>query len=211
MQQRTALKHFKTLDNFLNKYRVDLEQGKIYSLKTGKEVANYQYEGYYFYKSTLKGKCVRINKSHLIFWAGHGYLPPVHIHIDHIDGNPSNDSIHNLQELTSSQNSLKRKLNKRKYGYYGVRYLKESNKYRSYIKVNKRTYEFKKSKNIKVAATNRDMGVIKLFWKEYLKGGFMPPLNFPELLQKYAREMNDKKHMGQMEFDFAQNSALNRK
>ena len=39
----------------------------------------------------------------------------------------------------------------------------------------------------------------------------MPPLNFPELLQKYAKEMNDKKQMVQMQFDFAQNSAPNKK
>jgi hypothetical protein len=209
VQQRTAVKHFKTLDNFLSKYRVDLEQGKIYSLRTGKEVCYLNKRGYYCYRTRLKQKRIDIKRSHLIFWAGKGYLPPIHMHIDHIDGNPSNDSIHNLQELTGSQNQLKCKLNSRKNGYYGVRRDKQS--YRAEIRIKEKVYYFKKSKNIKIAAAHRDMGVIKLFWKSYLKDGFMPPLNFPELLQKYAKEMNDKKHMGQMEFDFAQNSALNRK
>jgi hypothetical protein len=209
MQQRNAIKVFGTLDNFLSKYRVDLEQGKIYSLRTGKEVCYLNKRGYYCYVTKLKQKCIRINRSHLIFWAGKGYLPPIHMDIDHIDGNTSNDSIHNLQELTGSQNQLKRQLNSRKNGYYGVRRDKQS--YRAEIRIKEKVYYFKKSKNIKIAAIHRDMGVIKLFWKSYLKDGFMPPLNFPELLQKYAKEMNDKKHMGQMEFDFAQNSALNRK
>ena len=52
----------------------------------------------------VKGKSFLAHR--LIFLFHHGYLPKF---LDHIDGNPLNNKIHNLREATSSQNAQNRK------------------------------------------------------------------------------------------------------
>jgi hypothetical protein len=57
--------------------------------------------------------------------------------IDHIDGNPSNNSIKNLREVTQQQNLYNMKLNiKNKSGYKGVHFHRGSNKWRAVVSVN---------------------------------------------------------------------------
>jgi hypothetical protein len=57
--------------------------------------------------------------------------------IDHIDGNPQNNSFKNLREATTSQNNCNRKINlKKKVPLKGV-YINKQNKYVAQIKVNK--------------------------------------------------------------------------
>lgn len=188
--RRNARKHFKCLDNFLSKYRVDLQNGEIYSLKTGKQVARSIVNGYHMYKTKKSKKRINIKRSHLIFWAGHGYLPSVKMCIDHVDGNKKNDSIHNLQVLSNSQNLAKCKIDRPKNGYYGIFLDKRWNLYNGRIMKNGKRYVTKYSKDMQQAALMRDELLLQLYWNEYVKEGFMPPLNFPELLQKYAREKN---------------------
>ena len=191
--RRKALKYFKTLKNFLAKYRVDLEKGKIYSLRTAKEVAQVKINGYHVHQTTQNYKRINIKRSHLIFWAGHSYLPSVKMCIDHVDGNKTNDCIHNLQILSNSQNMAKSKLNRPKNVYYGVYLDKRWNLYNGRIMKNGKRYYTKYSKDMQQAAQMRDELLLQLYWNEYVKEGFMPPLNFPELLQKYAQEKNIKK------------------
>jgi len=114
MKQRNALKVFETLDNFLAKYRVDLENGKIYNKQNDQETALKKHEGYYVLSVLSQGKAIDIKRSHLVFWAGHGYLPDIKSCIDHKDGNKMNDSISNLQNISVSENNLKQKLNNRR-------------------------------------------------------------------------------------------------
>ena len=70
----------------------------------------------------------------LIFLMHHGYLPK---YIDHIDGNPSNNKIENLREVTNSQNcqNSKKRINNLS-GTKGVHWHKKNKKWRVQIKVN---------------------------------------------------------------------------
>ena len=79
-------------------------------------------------------------KAHrLIFLYHHGYLPK---YLDHIDGDLSNNSISNLREATSQENSWNRKKSKSMNGkstssvYKGVSWHKQSKKWRTRIQVN---------------------------------------------------------------------------
>lgn len=74
-------------------------------------------------------------KLHRLVWLWHkGYLPK--LQIDHIDGNPSNNAIENLREVTPSQNmqNQRRPRVTNKLGYQGV--YKVKNKFRATLTTN---------------------------------------------------------------------------
>ena len=74
----------------------------------------------------------------LIFLYHHGYLPK---EIDHIDGNPSNNDISNLRDVTHKENLMNQKKTKSYNGkptssrFKGVSWDKESGKWRVQIQV----------------------------------------------------------------------------
>lgn len=71
----------------------------------------------------------------LIFLYHHGYLTPG-MEIDHIDGNPSNNRIENLREVTRTQNALNSKISSTNTsGVKGVIWLKKAGKWAAYIYV----------------------------------------------------------------------------
>lgn len=142
------------------------------------------HEGYYVLSVLHEGKVTDIKRSHLVFWAAHGYLPDIKSCIDHKDGNRQNDCISNLQNISVSQNNLKQKLNNRQNGYYGVFLNKRYGTYEANIKLNKKKHYFGSYPTKEMAARARDRGVIKLFKQSHEQDGFMPPLNFPELLRE---------------------------
>lgn len=70
----------------------------------------------------------------LIYLYHYGVLPP---YIDHIDGNPSNNSIENLRECTHMQNHFNEKKSKNNTsGFKGVSFHKPSQKWRASVFVN---------------------------------------------------------------------------
>ena len=74
-------------------------------------------------------------KLHRLVWLWHkGYLPK--LQIDHIDGNPSNNSIENLREVTPSQNMQNQRKPRanNKLGFQGV--YKVKNRYRAVVTTN---------------------------------------------------------------------------
>lgn len=87
--------------------------------------------------------CVQVNNKiyrvHNIIWAmHHGRIPDGYL-VDHIDGNPSNNSIANLRLATLSQNnnnSKKRENTSSK--YKGVHWNKQSNSWRASIRADGR-------------------------------------------------------------------------
>ena len=72
----------------------------------------------------------------LIFMWHYGYLPN---EIDHIDGNPSNNSIENLRQADRSKNGMNQKLNSRNTsGVKGVSWRKDKQKWDVRVKVNQK-------------------------------------------------------------------------
>ena len=86
---------------------------------------------------------IKINRklylAHRLVWlVEFGQFPKMHI--DHVDRNPKNNAIQNLRLCTrfeNQQNVGVRKTNTS--GHVGVSYVKRSNKWLSYISVNKKT------------------------------------------------------------------------
>jgi hypothetical protein len=112
-------------------------------------------------------------------------MPSAKMDIDHIDGDKTNDSIKNLQILTHQQNLAKRKKNRNGSSKYrGVRFHKRANKFIAEIEKCGKKYHFGYHDDEKQAAIARDRGMIKLYEKEMKDTGFLPPLNFPEILQE---------------------------
>lgn len=90
--------------------------------------------GYIRMRITRNKKFSRYSEHSLIFLYHHGYMPA---EIDHIDGNPSNNNINNLRDVTHQENGKNCSINKdNKSGFNGVYLCKKSNKWIAYIKVN---------------------------------------------------------------------------
>jgi len=114
----------------------DFDQGKVYwkinkrgpGAKVGKEAGTVRDDGYYQIK--INGRFVR--RSHVIWGLKYGQFPVEEL--DHIDRNPSNDSIHNLREATSSENKANQKLqSNNKCGLKGVYLRKDNQKWTAQI------------------------------------------------------------------------------
>tara|TARA_R110000787_G_C13224829_1_gene426586 strand:- start:64 stop:576 length:513 start_codon:yes stop_codon:yes gene_type:complete len=93
---------------------------------------------------SLDARAIRINKKlylehRLVFLFHHGFLPAK---IDHKDGNRSNNSICNLRECTSAQNSWNSKtpINNTS-GVKGVAWNSKNNSWRVRLKCNGKTVE----------------------------------------------------------------------
>lgn len=169
----------------LKELRVDTENGIVYSRRTGKSVGVLHKFGYIHIGKWVNGKVHKIKRSHIIWWGKYLKMPPVKMHIDHEDGNKTNDRIENLQELTPQQNLAKRKKNKNGSSkYMGVRFIKDNKKFRASVEKCGKKYSFGYYRDEKEAAIARDRGMIKLYAKEMGETGFLPPLNFPEILQE---------------------------
>jgi hypothetical protein len=84
----------------------------------------------------------KLYKAHrVIFLWHHGYLPEF---LDHIDRNPSNNSIDNLREATRQENGMNQKKHKSMNGkpttsdFKGVSWHKQHEKWMAYIVINRR-------------------------------------------------------------------------
>lgn len=74
----------------------------------------------------------------LIYLYHHGVLPT---YIDHIDGNPSNNSIENLRECTHMQNHFNQKKHKNNTsGFKGVSFHNLTQKWRASVYINYKQY-----------------------------------------------------------------------
>lgn len=80
----------------------------------------------------------RVFEVHRIIWLHvHGFIPKSHI--DHIDGNPSNNRLANLRPATPSQNQANRRLGKNNSsGIKGVCWDRQRHKWSAEVMVNRR-------------------------------------------------------------------------
>lgn len=137
------------IETLKEKYYVDTERGVVYwNTDTSKHKKGdivkvtlvnpppKQYKAFLVSYRDSSGKAVRkIMKVHQVVWFFHyGYQSL--LHLDHIDGDELNNSVHNLREVTSSQNlkngktKIKRKEGESYKGVYKRR--KKANKGKQY-------------------------------------------------------------------------------
>jgi hypothetical protein len=85
----------------------------------------------------------------LIFMYHYGYMPKI---IDHIDGNPFNNSIENLREVNNTQNAQNSKLSKsNRLGYKNVSFKKDINKFRVRLVINGKETNFGSFEDVELA------------------------------------------------------------
>ena len=182
--KRTIEKIWGNRDEMLKAWRVDTENGIVYSRRTGESIGVLHKRGYVLIAKRANGKIYLIKRSNIIWWSKHQKMPSAKMCIDHIDGDRANDRIENLQILSNQQNlAKKRKNTKGSSKYIGVIFVKNKKKFRVQIKKYGKYYYFGYHENEKDAAIARDRGMIKLYEKEMKETGVLPPLNFPEILQ----------------------------
>lgn len=172
-------------EEMLKDINPDPENGIVYCGKTGKSMGCINnISGYVLIGKRANGKKYNIKRSHIIWWSKHQKMPSAKMCIDHIDGNKTNDRIENLQILSNQQNLAKmKKSTKGSSKYMGVQFDKTMKKFRARVVKWGKEYSFGYHENEKDAAIARDRGMIKLYEKEMKETGFLPPLNFPEILQ----------------------------
>ncbi len=135
---------WKTIKNYENLYEIS-NYGRVKSLrrgiilKPGKTISKKKIgrRGYYFVNLVKNKKLYSITIHRLVAEAflNHTSLGTHEIVIDHIDNNPFNNNVNNLQLLTNRQNCTKDPI-KGTSNYMGVYYKKDRNKWNSQIKFN---------------------------------------------------------------------------
>lgn len=117
------------------------DDGRIFSLKTGKELKQSADKGGYLQVVLSKeGKHSTVAVHKAVFYSFNSYRKLTRtddLVIDHIDGNKQNNNLGNLRKLTTRDNTSRAKSNK--YGK-GVHYYASLNKYGAEISINKTRY-----------------------------------------------------------------------
>ncbi|NBR25821.1 MAG: hypothetical protein EBU08_18995 [Micrococcales bacterium] len=188
--KRTIEKAWKNREEMLKDINPDPKKGIVRSRRTGESVGVLHKRGYVLISKRVNGKHYKVKRSNIIWWSKYKKMPHAKMDIDHIDGDRANDRIENLQILTHQQNLAKRKKNRNGSSKYrGVRFHKKTNKFIAEIEKYGKKYHFGYHENEKQAAIARDRGMIKLYEKEMKETGFLPPLNFPGILQENSQPL----------------------
>ena len=112
-------------------WKQDRARGKV---KSGSEAGCLTSSGYHRLMLDYK----EYPTHRIIFMMHHGYIPKV---IDHIDGNPLNNSIENLRESCSQTNQYNRKLGRNNTsGCKNVSFNKKNNLWQIHIRCNKKVH-----------------------------------------------------------------------
>jgi len=189
--KRIIEKAWKNREEMLKDINPDPENGIVRSRRTGESMGSInKVTGYVTIGKWANGKKYGIKRSNIIWWSKHQKMPSAKMHIDHIDGDKTNDRIENLQILTNQQNLAKRKKStKGSSKYMGVQFDKTMKKFRALVEKWGKKYHFGSYEDEKQAAIARDRGMIKLYEKEMKDTGFLPPLNFPGILQENSQPL----------------------
>lgn len=112
----------------------------------GEKAGNKREDGYCL--TMINGK--RYLNHRLIFLMHHGYFPQF---IDHIDGNPSNNTVENLRSATSIQNQHNRKLGKdNTSGVKGVSWVANRKNWEIRLRINNRRKYFGSFDDLELAS-----------------------------------------------------------
>lgn len=98
------MKDILKIDNF-SKYEIYPKEGKIYSLRTKKNVGYKDVDGYWRCTLTSDNKTIWKTGIHrVIYTAVNGEIPQ-DMQVNHIDENPDNNNISNLNLMTPKENT----------------------------------------------------------------------------------------------------------
>ena len=131
------MENLKELRDYCDEYlEVDFETGKIFWKKGRSGITVGQEAGYInsnsYRKIKIKGKLYSTHR--LLWFLYYGYFPENQV--DHIDGNPLNNSIKNLREVSRVCNLQNQKeYSNNTSGFTGVFYDKPTKKYRTRIAI----------------------------------------------------------------------------
>ena len=124
-------------------------------VKKGDKVGCPNDQGYLL--TNINGRHYRVHR--IIFFMFTGRQPN---YIDHIDGDPSNNKIENLQEVTQTENMLKaRKQSNNTSGTIGVSFDRHSGKWRPYITIDKKCIRLKRCNTLEEAIKVRKYAEIE--------------------------------------------------
>ena len=102
------------------------------AVKIGQEIGTEYARGYR--RVSFDGKIYAV---HRVIWAMFHGEPKKEIHIDHINGDAADNRIENLRLATGSQNCCNRRMRSNNSGVKNVSFVKQSQKYRVALQVNK--------------------------------------------------------------------------
>ena len=138
------MEQWKDIKDYEGLYRVS-NLGRVKSLNynhTGKKCIlkpGIKNQGYNFIILFIKGKSKQFHIHRLVYQAFIGELIAGLV-IDHIDNNPSNNYVNNLQQVSQRKNVVKGKITKKGSSkYVGVFWIKERNKWKTKIGINGRS------------------------------------------------------------------------
>lgn len=125
-----------TIEQLREYIRLDAETGRLYWIKkpasrivVGREAGSYRPDGYGSVNLLRKTFLVH----HAVFALQYGYWPK---ELDHINGVPADNRLHNLREVSRSQNNMNRQIQTNNTsGFKGVYFYKRIGKWHSRIKV----------------------------------------------------------------------------
>ena len=140
-----GLENWKDIPNYIGYYQVS-DKGNVrsldryvYGFNNGKRLLKgrdkpLQKHPYGYYQVTLSKNGINktFNNYQLVAYAFLNFKPLKGLVIDHIDNNPKNNNLSNLQIITHIENTQKDKKN------LGVSYHKPSGKWRAYHSLNKK-------------------------------------------------------------------------
>ena len=159
------------------------DEGSVFNLKKGIELKRFLSKGYY--KICLQGKMFFVHR--IVYEAFHGKLVNGLV-IDHIDGNPLNNNVSNLRQITNRDNvsfghSRKKIHNDRP---TGVTYFDGINKYGANIQIeNEKFY-------LGIFDTIEDASAAYMYAKEnWIRNGIKPQRK--DATKKFCKECNQLK------------------
>jgi hypothetical protein len=134
-----------TKDQLLERYSF---QGGKFFFKNGREAGTTKNNGYRVI--TVSGKTYLVH--HLAWLMYHESLPPKDTEMDHINGNPSDNSIENLRVVTRSQNMMNTGVRKgNSSGIKGVTRESSSGKWRVRVTIGGNRMSFGLYSNLELA------------------------------------------------------------
>lgn len=154
------------------------DEGSVFNLKKGGEIKQTVTKGYC--RVMLQGKMFFVHR--IVFEAFHGKLVDGLV-IDHIDGNPLNNNVSNLRQITSRDNvsvGYRRKKN-HKERPTGVSYFENIKKYGAYIQIEKEKF------HLGVFDTMEDASMAYKFARDnWMQNGIKPTKK--DTSKKYCKE-----------------------